>query len=211
MKIILDTDACKGNGRDPDVLFYLLSLLSGYPITPSTFEKARQSGFLKFDRPYDPRNLFPDYVSLSQTGEFVTESVMAKSNVPANSENRFMALAEQMRALFPAGNKIGQNGSKYPWRSNATTVADRLEKFVAKYGDHTDEEFIDATKRYLADYMGKPDMRILMYFVYKNVEGEKKVVDGRMVGDRDRISPLADYLANKEEDAVPIDWEIELR
>lgn len=211
MKIVLDTEVCKKMGKDGDVALYLLSLLSGCRITVDTFEKARQQNLLKFDRMYDRRYPFPDYVSLNQTGEYVAESLMASSETSTQSAGRFPDLAKKMMELYPKGYKVTSSGNKYSWRGNATTIADRLEKFVTKYGNYSDEDFLDATRRYLADYAGKPDMRILMYFIYKNVDGEKREVGGRIIGDRDRISPLADYLANKESAPVDFNWDIELR
>lgn len=211
MKIVLDTEMCKKKGEDAALALYLLSLLSGYKITQNTFEQARKKGLLKFEQMYDPRNPFPDYVSLTETGEYLTEGLMANSIVGDASRERILALAEKMREVFPAGSKTSQNGTKHPWRGNVNTIADRLEKFIAKYGNYSDEEFIDATKRYVKDYLGKDTMRILMYFIWKNVDGEKKFVNGRMVGDKDRISMLADYLENKEEKPAEIDWEVTLR
>lgn len=206
MKLILDTDACKKAGRDVDVILYLLSILAGSKITVNTFEKARQQSLLSFERPYDRRFPFPDYVGINNTGRFVAESAMAQSNDVTQPEGRFIHLAKELIPLFPAGSKVSQTGTKHPWRGNPTTIADRLEKFMLKYGDHSDEDIIDATKRYVADYMGKPTMRILMYFIYKNVDGEKKFIDGKLKGDSDRISMLADYLENKEAD-VPVDFD----
>ena len=46
MKIVIDTDACKKQGKDVDVALYLLSILAGSKITLNTFEKARQQGLL---------------------------------------------------------------------------------------------------------------------------------------------------------------------
>jgi hypothetical protein len=103
MKIVLDTEACKKRGENPALIFYLLSLLSGCKITKNTFEEARQKGYLKFEQMYDVRNPFPDYVSLTQTGEYVTESMMADSNMSDNSEERCIALADKLREIFPAG------------------------------------------------------------------------------------------------------------
>lgn len=211
MKIILDTDICKNEGTDPDVALYLLSLLSGCKITLDTFEKARQQRLLKFEQMYDSRYPFPEYVLLNDTGVHVAEGLMAKSK--SSNEDRFKALAAKMMEVFPAGSKIGQNGTKHPWRGNVTTIAERLQKFVAKYGDYTDEEFVDAAKRYVADYIGKSTMRILLYFIFKNVKDGEQVVGDRVVGETMRISPLADYLATKENEeniVVNHDWDVRL-
>ena len=212
MKIVFDTDVCKKIGKDIDLILYLLSHAAGAKITANTFEKARQQNSLKFNAPYNRANLFPDYVELSTDGEFVVESVLASSNVGGEkSEDRFESLAKKMIECYPEGYKRGSDSkTKMAWRGNPKTIADRLRRFVLKYGDFTDEEFVDATKRYVADNISSPYMRVLLYFIYKNVDGEKQIVNGRVVGDKDRISPLADYLANKEEKLVSDDWDVQL-
>lgn len=211
MKIIIDTDVCIKEGKEPDTMLYLLSLLSGYPITLNTFEKARQQGLLKFSQMYDPKKSFPDYVSLSDTGVFVAESVVGSSATSEQPKDRFEVLAGKMMECFPEGYKQGSDShTKQPWRGNKMTIADRLRKFVVKYGDYTDEEFVDATKRYVANNINSPYMRILLYFIYKNVVGEKQVVNGRLVGDTDRISPLADYLSNKDDKPANDNWDVTL-
>ena len=214
MKIVLDTEVCKERGVDVDVALYLLSLLSSCKITVNTFEKARQQRLLKFDQMFDIRKPFPEYVNLTETGEHMIESLMANSNITVADKklDRFEVLADKMRACYPDGYKKGSDShTKQPWRGNTKTIADRLKKFVMKYGDYTDEEFVDATKRYVADNVNSPYMRILLYFIYKNVEGERQVVNGKLVGDRDKVSPLADYLANKDVEPATIDWDVELR
>jgi hypothetical protein len=42
MKIVLDTEVYKKEGKDVDIALYLISLLCGSKITQNTFEKARQ-------------------------------------------------------------------------------------------------------------------------------------------------------------------------
>ena len=208
MKLVLDTEKTRG---DTAVLLYLFSLLSGYRITVDTFEEARKRGLLRFSQMYDPRKPFPEYVTLNETGEHVIESSMAECSVPENSVDRFESLASKMMECFPAGYKKGSDSStKLPWRGNVKTIADRLRKFVMKYGDFSDDEFVDAAKRYVADNAGSPYMRVLLYFIYKNVDGEKQIINGKLVGDKDKISPLADYLSNKEEKPVNVDWDITL-
>ena len=80
MKIIIDTETCKKKGLDVDVALYLLSVLSGSTITVDTYEKARQEGYLNLAEPYSRDKPFPLHLSLSNTGEFVAEGIMAESN-----------------------------------------------------------------------------------------------------------------------------------
>lgn len=212
MKITFDTEACKKNGRDIDTMLYLLSFAAGSPITRDTFEKARQQNYLKFNAPYDRKNLFPHYVELSQDGEFLVESIMADSSIGATppSEEHFKELANKLRALFPEGKKPGY---AYTWRDSTSCIADRLKKFTLKYGNYTDEEIIDATKRYVASFNGSYQyMQLLKYFIWKNKVTGGELVDGRMVGEVEKQSQLASYLDNTEESTpTHAEWDVELK
>jgi len=207
MKIVLDTDICKKEGKDADVIIYLLSLLSGSPITVNTFEKARQQRFLNFDKPYDRRFPFPEWVSLNQTGEHLVESLMASSNVTA-SEGRCEQLAEKLRELFPAGKKPGY---AYTWRDSISCIADRLKKFFMKYGEYTDEQVIEATKAYVASFNGNYTyMQLLKYFIWKNKVTGEEVVRGRVVGEVERQSQLAAWIEDTPDKSTNVDWDIRL-
>lgn len=209
MKIILDTEVCKREGKDADLMLYLISLLSGCKITANTFEKARQQRLLKFDRPYDSRSQFPDYVSLNDTGEHVAESIMADSNVSEESGDRYTALADKLREIFPAGKKPGY---AYTWRDSTSCIADRLKKFFLKYGEYTDEQVIQATKEYVASFNGNYQyMQLLKYFIWKNKVTGEEVVRGRIVGEVERQSQLAAWIEDSEDKAVNNDWDVILR
>lgn len=208
MKIVLDTEVCKKEGKDADVIIYLLSLLSGSPITVNTFEKARQQRFLKFEKPYDVRVPFPEYVSLADTGEFVVESLMASSSEVA-SEERCKQLAEKLREIFPAGKKPGY---AYTWRDSPSCIADRLKKFFLKYGDYPDDRIIQVTKDYVASFNGNYTyMQLLKYFIWKNKTTGEQVVRGRVVGEVEKQSQLAAWLEDTPDKTTSADWDIELR
>lgn len=210
MKIILDTEVCRKEGKDVDTMLYLLSLLSGCPITVNTFEKARQQGLLKFIQPYDKRFPFPDYVELSETGSYIAESVMADSNMENRSDDRIVALANKLRELYPAGKKPGY---AYTWRDSESCITDRLKKFFLKYGNHyTDEEIINATRDYVNSFNGNYQyMQLLKYFIWKNKVTGEEVVRGRIVGEVERQSQLAAWLEDTEKKSINQDWGVELK
>lgn len=210
MKIVLDTDVCRNKGEDAGIILYLLSLLSGCKITVDTFERARQKGFLKFEKMYDRRYPFPDYVSLTDTGEHVVESLMADSNVPADSEDRCTALAKKLREIFPAGKKPGY---AYTWRDSVSCIADRLKKFFLKYGeDYSDEDIIRVTKEYVDGFNGNYQyMQLLKYFIWKNKTTGEEIVRGRIVGEVEKQSQLAAYLEDTPDKKQAIDWDVSLR
>ena len=75
MKIVLDTEVCKKDGKDADVILYLLSLLSGCKITVNTFEKARQQRMLKFEQMY-PSDDTHDYPLLdTEIVQFMCDTI----------------------------------------------------------------------------------------------------------------------------------------
>ena len=208
MKIVLDTDICKKKGENPALLFYLLSLLSGCKITTETFEEARKKGLLRFDQMYDRRFPFPDTVSLTQTGEFLAEKIMADSNAGSNSDDRCNALADKLREIFPAGKKPGY---AYTWRDSTSCIADRLKKFFLKYGDYRDEDIIRVTKEYVDSFNGNYQyMQLLKYFIWKNKVTGEEVVRGRVVGEVERQSQLAAYLEDTPDKKPSIEWDTRL-
>lgn len=208
MKIILNTDVCKKAGKDIDVILYLLSLFSNSPITRNTFEKARMQNLIKFEKSYKKDEPFPEYVTINSNGEFIIESIMASSN--SISDDRITKLADNLRALFPAGKKPGY---AYTWRDSTSCIADRLKKFIAKYGDYNDDDIINATKRYVNSFNGDYKyMQLLKYFIWKNKVTGEEMINGRLVGEVEKQSQLAAYLEdNEEEKNVNTTWDVELK
>ena len=109
---------------------------------------------------------------------------------------RFEKLADQLKELFPKGYKDG----KYAWRGSTQTVADRLAVMESKFGEFSDEQAIEATKRYVKAYDNgnEPGMRILPYFIIK-----LRREDGTLVSD------LMSYIENKN--ANDDSWTREMR
>ena len=209
MKIILDTEVMKKRGGI-DQMLYLLSLFAGCPVSVDTFESARQKNLLKFSQPYDRRFPMPKNLELSETGKYIVESMLADCNNNNRSEERLKNLANSLRELFPAGKKPGY---AYLWRDSESCIVDRLKKFFLKYGDnHTDEEIINATKRYVASFNGNYQyMQLLKYFIWKNKVTGEEVVRGRIVGEVEKQSQLAAWLEDTEDKSVNHDWDVALR
>jgi len=200
MKITIDTDICKKKGKDVDLVLYLISLLSGSKITVNTFEKARQQGLIKFEQMYDRRFPFPETVSISDTGAYIIEGVLADSTIRNITNEHYLELANKLREIFPAGKKPGY---AYTWRDSTDCIVDRLKKFTLRYGEYSDEEIIDATKRYVNSFNGDYQyMQLLKYFIWKN-----KVTGG----ETERQSQLAAYLEDDEEVMkINHDWDVTL-
>lgn len=212
MKIIFDTEACKKNNRDVDLILYLISVYCNANINVNTFEKARQQNWLKFEEMYNRNNPFPINVSLTKDGEFLIESIMADSqtnSVLQKNDDRFTNLANKLRDLYPEGKKPGY---QYMWKDSTSVIANRLKKFVLKYADYTDEQIIDATKRYIASFNGNYQyMQLLKYFIWKNKISGAEYQNGVLVGEVEPQSQLASFLENSEEAHTNNNWDITLK
>lgn len=118
-----------------------------------------------------------------------------------NSEDaRFEALATKVQECFPKQKMMYANGTASPFyfRCNKTEIKNKLKKFLTIYGDVSDEDIIDATKRYVASYApkGYRGMRLAKYFIIKD---DKKLSADDEVH-VEQLSDLATFLENKTED-----------
>ena len=193
MKYIIDTEILEREGIGLDEALYLLSVYKKKPINFNTVQKAKvENKILKFENPRDP-------VQITPKGQSYIESILAKSKIHASSDNleRYRALADKMREVYPKGLKPGTN---YQWRDSTAIIADRLMKLVAKYNiEFTDEEAVDATKRYIASFNGNYRyMQILKYFISK-----QKPVEGAPA---EQNSQFLSFLQNEEGTTENQDW-----
>ena len=193
MKYIIDTEILEREGIGLDEALYLLSVYKKKPINFNTVQKAKvENKILKFENPRDP-------VKITPKGQSYIESILAKSKIHVSSYNleRYRALADKMREVYPKGLKPGTN---YQWRDSTAIIADRLMKLVAKYNiEFTDEEAVDATKRYIASFNGNYRyMQILKYFISK-----QKPVEGAPA---EQNSQFLSFLQNEEGTIENQDW-----
>lgn len=116
------------------------------------------------------------------------------------SDERLDSLAVKLQNCFPKQKMIYPNGiaSPFYFRCNKTEIKNKLKKFLTIYGDVTDEDIIDATKRYVASYApkGYRGMRLSKYFIMK--DDRKLMADDEV--HVEEISDLATFLENKTED-----------
>ncbi len=115
-------------------------------------------------------------------------------------DTRFEALAIKVQECFPKQKMMYANGTASPFyfRCNKTEIKNKLKKFLTIYGDVSDEDIIDATKRYVASYASKGyrGMRLAKYFIMK--DDRKLMADDEI--HVEEISDLATFLENKTED-----------
>ena len=123
-----------------------------------------------------------------------------RESVDKKTEERFESLADKLRELFPRGSKDG----KHQWRGSTKQVADRLMLMESKFGKFTDEQAIDATKRYLEAYNNgnEPFMRTLPYFIIKVKRAD---------GITELVSDLMSYIENEDAQIQNDSWTREMR
>lgn len=121
-------------------------------------------------------------------------------NLINDEDARFEALAVKVQECFPKQKMMYANGTASPFyfRCNKTEVKNKLKKFITIYGDVSDEDIIDATKRYVASYASKGyrGMRLVKYFILK--DDRKLSADDEV--HVEQLSDLATFLENKGED-----------
>ena len=164
MKVFISTDALASHGltlKDFGVLLYYID--GGHGDINETITK----------KLWDKNLLVKELDGYSFNG-FRTKAMQEwfeESNVPSNvAKKDFGVLADKLRELYPSGKKEGTN---YMWRDSTMTIAMKLknlDEMCKKYGLHrfTDEEAIDATKRYVESFQGNYQfMQLLKYFILK--------------------------------------------
>lgn len=121
-------------------------------------------------------------------------------NLIDTEDERFEALATKVQECFPKQKMMYTNGTASPFyfRCNKTEIKNKLKKFITIYGEVSDEDIIDATKRYVASYVpkGYRGMRLAKYFIMK--DDRKLMADDEV--HVEEISDLATFLENKTED-----------
>ena len=148
---------------------------------------------------------------VTQRWSDVLDEIIADSSVEQDEE-RLKELAKKMREAYPEGRMIDRRTNQptsYYFRCNTSEVVKKLKTFFSRYGDYSDEDILDAEKRYVASYRGnyqQAGFRQLKYFIWK--DNPRQGPDGSYV---ESISPLLDFLENKEsgeveEEANTFDW-----
>lgn len=203
-KLFIDPEICKKEGLEVKEFLYLLSLYYNDPIwVEDLFESTLKKCLITY---WGKSNQLPDKIELTKKGYQTIESVILNSIYKDGTKegDRFINLAKQLQDLYPEGKKEGTN---YYWRDSVNVIAKKLKSLVKKYGDcFTDEQAIDATKRYVNSFNGNYHfMQLLKYFICKNVVKD---------GETEEQSQMLSYIENagqENKQQLSIDWENELR
>lgn len=184
MKLIIDPDVVeKYNLTMPE--FLLLTLVMNKVNEEETQKSLIQKGLLISTLDFGEG----ETVTKTQYGiEVYNNVLMDSSPVPSITEERLTELAKQLKEIYPKGKKE----DTWYWAEGVQLIARRLRIFFHKYdpmGNFTDEQIINATRRYVDEKQCKSDMRLLKYFIFKEGVGKG--------GDVEPSSDLLTYIENE--------------
>ena len=188
MKITVDAKACFKHKMTLGEVFLALAVRSANNLKEVLDNAVKREIFIIKDK----------NIMITQHWNGVLDEILADSG-SNQDEDRLKNLAKTLRELYPEGRMIDRFTGKptsYYFRCNQKEVEQKLKTFFFRYGDYSDEDIIDATKRYVASFNGnyqQRGFRQLKYFIWK--DDTKQGLDGNYV---DSISPLLDFLENKE-------------
>lgn len=193
MKIIIDDDVVKKEETSLPEILVTIFVQCEVDYNTVIQDMAKKGKLLKqLDNTYFIPKSWRDKV----------EKVLTESSKSSNTD-RLTALAEKMRAIMPQG-KVP--GTPYYYKGNLKEIVEKLKKFISIYGDFTDEEFVNATQKYINSFNGDfKYLKLLKYFIY---QGDKTVTYGNGIAKKvEENSLLATYLENKDNQEVETpDW-----
>ena len=186
MKITIDKKVCIKHKMTPqEVMIALAVRIGGFE---DSIENMVNREILVDDNTYKVTQHWSDVLD-----EIISDS----SGSVEKSDEELLELAKQMRELYPQGKMKDRYGrmTPYYYRCNNGEVVKKLKKFFTIFGSVSNEDILDATKRYVASFQGNyTGMRLIKYFIIK--DDVKPSEDG--TGHVEQISDLATFLENKE-------------
>lgn len=181
MNITISEEICKKNELKPEELLAILLVKTGTDI-PKLFNSLTEKQILVKD-------IFGGYM-VTQRWDDVTSTILLDSDKNKQSPERIENLAVQLAEIFPKEKKAG---TCHYFRGNKKDTILRLKKFFKLYGSYTDEQILEAARKYVASFNGNYSyMRVLKYFIWK----DEVKIDGE--GNRyvDEVSDLANWIEN---------------
>lgn len=199
MKITIDEKTCLKHGLSLVEFFFALAIRASESPQGELLNMENREIIVK-DR--------DTYRVTQHWSDVLDEIISDSSGSIEKSDEELLELAKQMRELYPQGkmrNRLGQL-TPYYYRCNNSEVVKKLKKFFTIFGNYSNEEILDATRRYVASFQGNySNMRLIKYFILK--DDVKPGEDGQ--GHVEQISDLATFLENKESEEEGVnndDW-----
>lgn len=192
MKYVIDEAVAEKMGLSLPQILALMLIKTGEDV------KAVLEGLINMEA-IVPVGTPPFKYMLTQHWNDLCDEVLLTSDKVVPKEDRIGPLAEQLMEIFPKGKKPG---GPYYWRCNKREVSLKLKSFFKLYGDkYTDEQIIDAARRYVDSFGGNyTTMRLLKYFIWKKLDNGEEV------------SELSTFITNAgQDDETGDNWLMELR
>lgn len=185
MTISINDKVCKENGITVAQLLALLLVKTGENI-PKLLEELKSKEMI-----VEEQSLLEKTYTITQRWDDVCCNVILSSDKDVPIDTHIEELAKALMELYPKGKKPGTNTY---WRGNLKDTKLRLKKFYKLYGNkYTDTQILKATKKYIEDHIDLSYMRVLKYFIWKDV----RKVDSEGVGYIEETSDLASYIENE--------------
>lgn len=185
MTISINDKVCKENGITVAQLLALLLVKTGENI-PKLLEELKSKEMI-----VEEQSLLEKTYTITQRWDDVCCNVILSSDKDVPIDTHIEELAKALMELYPKGKKPGTNTY---WRGNLKDTKLRLKKFYKLYGNkYTDTQILEATKKYIEDHIDLSYMRVLKYFIWKDI----RKVDSEGVGYIEETSDLASYIENE--------------
>ena len=185
MTISINDKVCKENGITVAQLLALLLVKTGENI-PKLLEELKSKEMI-----VEEQSLLEKTYTITQRWDDVCCNVILSSDKDVPIDTHIEELAKALMELYPKGKKPGTNTY---WRGNLKDTKLRLKKFYKLYGNkYTDTQILEATKKYIEDHIDLSYMRVLKYFIWKDI----RRVDSEGVGYIEETSDLASYIENE--------------
>lgn len=181
MTISIDEKVCKENNLQPEEVLALLIVKMNVDVSELFVSLEERNMIVK--------DVFNKYIVKRKYDDIVSE-ILLDSDKNKQPLERLEKLALKLAKIFPSEKKAG---TCHYFRGNKRENTLRLKKFFKIYGKYTDEQILDAAKRYVESFNGNYTyMRILKYFIWKDEvkidsEGERYV---------ESVSDLANWIEN---------------
>lgn len=136
------------------------------------------------------------YTATNKGIELFNKVVLSSDINIVQKESNIEELADKLRELYPNGKIFNTN---YYYRGNRGDIVNKLKTFFKRYGTkYTDEQIINATKKYVESFNGNYTyLKLLKYFIWKDERAKGESVQ----------SLLADFIENENaEDTINDDW-----
>ena len=192
MKLTVDSKACEKNNLTFNE-FIVLYINAKKINLQETMNSIVQKGIAGKDL-FDESAL----ILSSKTKQLIDKVILDSDITVQNNSERIKALAKTLQEIYISGKK---DGTQDYFKGSSSEIEQKLKRFFMEYGEFTDEQIINATKRYVESFNGNYKFaQLLKYFISKKVDGE-------------RGSRLLSYIENdgQKDTQTEIDWETELR